>query len=204
MIPRAACKDRTEQRGPQASPGVTACEVDRPDSVSPAAVAERFHTAQAVRRTRAVIGCFMQAANIENPPWCALQRLAGGCIGTARQLKAVCWALSYFCVSRASQVGAPCCSCQFRTRTCPPNPGPNNETRRQLAPALGFFSACHHLQHARHAQHGCCTPAPRRRLTTLDVIAVPAYRPLSRARGQQIRHCLMLTACRMPARVSPP
>jgi hypothetical protein len=37
-----------------------------------------FHTAQAVRRTRAVIGCFMQATNIESPPWCALQRLAIG------------------------------------------------------------------------------------------------------------------------------
>lgn len=75
----AARKDGTGQPALQASPGVTACEVDRPDIVSPAAVAERFHTAQAVRRTRAVIGCFMQATNIESPPWCALQRLAGGC-----------------------------------------------------------------------------------------------------------------------------
>lgn len=79
---------------PPSVPGVTACEVDRPDIVSPAAVAERIHAAQAVRRTRAVIGCFMHAANIGRPLWCALQRhwqhgaglQAQGCLVTRRAL----------------------------------------------------------------------------------------------------------------------
>lgn len=85
MIPSPPCKDGTDgtgQQALQASPGVTACEVDRPDSVSPAAVAERFHTAHAVRRTRAVIGvsCRRRATTTSRRVRCSASQRQG-CLG---------------------------------------------------------------------------------------------------------------------------
>ena len=203
MIAPAARKDGTEQSGPRASPGVTACEVDRPDSVSPAAVAERFHTAQAVRRTRAVIGCSMQATNIENPPWCALQRLARGCIGALVQhgsasLKAQGCLEGAFLFLRQPRIAGRralllLLLLPVRNAHLPTEPGPK---QRDMSPPPTRPTRPTRPLHSAHQRP--------RRLTILDVIAVPAYRPLSRARGQQTRHCLMLTACRMPALVSPP
>ncbi|KAH6639504.1 hypothetical protein C7974DRAFT_449589 [Boeremia exigua] len=128
-------------------------EVDRPDSVSLAAVAERFYDCA---RGEAHAGRDW-AAHAGYEHW----RAAVMCAAATRSVEAVRWALSYFCASRASALqgshtlplAAPCSA-------APP---------LRLAAHL----KAHHLRTHAHR---------RRRLPALDVIAVPAYRPPSRAR----------------------